>query len=54
MNIIYYGSYLTTDGKEYLVGYEESNKNIGTGDIIVKEIEKEEINYAGTLYGYLE
>jgi len=34
--IFYYGSYSTTAGKEYLIGYEEGKQN--TGDVIVKEI----------------
>lgn len=37
--IIYYGSYSTTDEKEYRIGYEEGNSN--TGDVVVKEINKE-------------
>ncbi|GAH36015.1 unnamed protein product [marine sediment metagenome] len=37
--IIYYGSYSTTDGKEYLIGYKEGEAN--TGDVIIKEIKKE-------------
>lgn len=40
MNIIYYGSYSTTDGKEYLLGYKE--RNCFTGNVIVKEIDKGE------------
>lgn len=40
--IIYYGSYSTTDGKEYLIGYEEGNAN--TGDVITKQLnEKDEV-----------
>jgi len=35
--IIYYGSYSTTDKKEYLIGYEEGNEN--SGDVIIKKIE---------------
>lgn len=38
--IIFYGSYSTTDGKEYLIGYEERNPN--TGDVVVKEVGKNE------------
>ena len=38
--IVYYGSYSTTCGKEYLIGYEEGNPN--TGDVIVEELEKDE------------
>jgi len=38
--IIYYGSYSTTDGKEYLMGYEEGNES--TGDVVVEEVKKNE------------
>lgn len=34
--IIFYNSYSTTDGKKYLMGYEEGNLN--TGNVIVEEI----------------
>ena len=40
--IIYYGSYSTTDGKKYLIGYERGNPN--TGDVIVEEVKNEEPN----------
>jgi len=36
--IIYYGSYSTTCGKEYLIGYEEGNSS--TGNVIVEEVGK--------------
>ena len=46
--IIYYGSYSTTDGKEYLIGYEEGDSS--TGDVIVKEIGREKENEDDFLY----
>ena len=39
--VAYYGSYSTTDGKEYLFGYEEGDAN--TGSVIVKEVKGREM-----------
>jgi len=43
--IIYYGSYSTTDGKKYLIGYEEKyligyeeEENSNTGNVLVKQV----------------
>ena len=38
--IIYYGSYSSTDGKNYRIGYEEGNPI--TGNVIVEEVRNDE------------
>lgn len=38
--IVFYGSYSTTDGKKYLIGYKEKDPN--TGNVIVEEVRKSE------------
>lgn len=42
MMIVYYNSYSTTDGAEYVVGYEKGDSF--TGNVIVKRIENREID----------
>ena len=44
--IVYYGSYSTTDGKEYLMGYDEENPS--TGNVIITQIngKEDEIIYS--------